>query len=108
MGDDNDATVHDLAEGAEALTTDQIDADATAARIPPLGDEVMSLLAQHVPLALLADLAAPSDRVSSEILRSEGLPEDAWWEAPTDEVRETGLGTEDPSAAVESKKFTTA
>lgn len=102
MGDENDATVHDLtapdeaeidrpsrtlSEGAadpDAADPDAADPAATAAQIAPLGDEVMGLLAQHVPLALLADLAAPSDRDSTEILRSEGLPADAWWEAPSD------------------------
>ena len=102
MGDENDATVHGptvpdeaeidrpgrtLSEGAtdpDATDPDAADPAATAAQIAPLGDEVMGLLAQHVPLALLADLAAPSDRDSTEILRSEGLPADAWWEAPSD------------------------
>lgn len=52
---------------------------------------VMDLLAEHVPLALLADLAAPDGPVSQEILETEGLPDDAWWEteegdpAPSDE-----------------------
>jgi len=92
MGDENDATVHDLTAPDEAeidrpsrtLSEDAADPAATAAQIAPLGDEVMGLLAQHVPLALLADLAAPSDRDSTEILRSEGLPADAWWETPSD------------------------
>ncbi|MHB1489727.1 hypothetical protein GALL_419560 [mine drainage metagenome] len=44
-------------------------------------ETVMGLLAEHVPLALLADLAAPDGPVSQEILESEGLPADAWWEA---------------------------
>ena len=55
--------------------------------VPTTGDEaaeaetVMDLLAEHVPLALLADLAEPDGPVSQEILEAEGLPEDAWWEA---------------------------
>ncbi len=40
---------------------------------------VMDLLAEHVPLTLLADLAAAEPR-SEAILQAEGLPEDAWWE----------------------------
>lgn len=40
---------------------------------------VMDLLAEHVPLTLLADLAAAEPR-SDAILQAEGLPEDAWWE----------------------------
>ncbi|WP_250444069.1 hypothetical protein [Actinotalea sp. C106] len=42
--------------------------------------EVMSLLSQHVPLALLADLAVPSGPASPQILEDEGLPDVAWWE----------------------------
>lgn len=40
---------------------------------------VMDLLAEHVPLTLLADLAVAEPR-SEAILEAEGLPEDAWWE----------------------------
>ncbi len=47
------------------------DVDATGA--------VMHLLAEHVPLTLLADLAAVEPR-SDAILRAEGLPDEAWWE----------------------------
>ena len=39
---------------------------------------VMDLLAEHVPLTLLADLAV-AEPGSEAILRSEGLPKDAWW-----------------------------
>ena len=42
-------------------------------------DVVMDLLAEHVPLTLLADLAVAEPR-SEAILAAEGLPEDAWWE----------------------------
>lgn len=47
----------------------------------------MDLLAEHVPLTLLADLAAAEPR-SGEILRSEGLPEDEWWQ-PEDSSDDT-------------------
>lgn len=47
---------------------------------------VMDLLAEHVPLTLLADLAAAEPR-SEAILQAEGLPEDAWWEG--DDARPT-------------------
>jgi hypothetical protein len=40
---------------------------------------VRDLLAQHVPLALIVDLATP-EATSAEILESEGLPDQAWWE----------------------------
>ena len=44
---------------------------------------VKDLLAEHVPLALIVDLVTP-ESTSTEILESEGLPDDAWWE-PTDD-----------------------
>lgn len=67
---------------------------------------VMDLLAEHVPLTLLADLAVAEPR-SEAILQAEGLPADAWWEgddgrAPGDAA---GAGTPqdelpaDPDAA---------
>lgn len=59
----------EMADGAE----ERSDEDAS--------QEVMSLLSQHVPLALLADLALPDGPESPEILDEEGLPEVAWWEA---------------------------
>ena len=37
------------------------------------------LLAQHVPLALLVDLATPGGPDSREICAAEGCPEDPWW-----------------------------
>jgi len=40
---------------------------------------VRDLLAEHVPLALIVDLATP-EATSAEILESEGLPDEAWWE----------------------------
>lgn len=42
--------------------------------------EMMRLLGEHVPLALLADLADRDGPPSPVILEDEGLPEDAWWE----------------------------
>ncbi|HEY5515690.1 MAG TPA: hypothetical protein VIK12_05735 [Pengzhenrongella sp.] len=72
MGDANDATEHDVA-----------DETATGADSATAG-ALMGLLAEHVPLALLADLAAPTGPHSTEILQSEGLPDDAWWETPGD------------------------
>jgi hypothetical protein len=44
-------------------------------------DDVMGLLAEHVPLALLVDLVTPEGPASEEILRADGMPRDAWWEA---------------------------
>lgn len=56
--------------------------DGTIAAGDPGTDEtVMELLADHVPITLLVDLAeAPH---SEELLQSEGLPEQSWWE-PTE------------------------
>ncbi|MEV7972851.1 hypothetical protein [Cellulomonas sp. NPDC089187] len=45
---------------------------------PQEAHSVMDLLAEHVPLTLLADLATTEPR-SGEILRAEGLPADEWW-----------------------------
>jgi hypothetical protein len=61
--------------GADEVVTSNADREGNEV------DAVMGLLAEHVPLALLADLVAPDGPVSQEILETEGLPEDAWWEA---------------------------
>ena len=42
---------------------------------------VLDLLAEHVPLALIVDLATP-EATSAEILEAEGLPDQEWWEQP--------------------------
>jgi hypothetical protein len=41
--------------------------------------EVMDLLQEHVPLALLCDLSEPEGPHSAEILAEEGQPTDTWW-----------------------------
>jgi len=41
--------------------------------------DVMDLLQEHVPLALLCDLSTPDGPHSAEILAEEGQPTDAWW-----------------------------
>jgi hypothetical protein len=41
---------------------------------------VMSLLHEHVSLALLCDLTAPEGPASREILDTEGEPAQRWWE----------------------------
>ena len=50
----------------------------------PLDDDerVMSLLQDHVPLALVCDLTEPEGPASAEILEAEGEPADRWWEPP--------------------------
>jgi hypothetical protein len=54
----------------------------TADEAVPGGDDalVMSLLQEHVPLALLCDLTAPEGPASREILDIEGEPAQRWWE----------------------------
>ncbi len=51
----------------------------------PDTEQVMDLLADHVPLALLMDLVTPDGPPSADILRAEGMPDDAWWEPGADE-----------------------
>ena len=41
--------------------------------------EVMDLLQEHVPLALICDLSTPEGPHSAEILAKEGQPTDTWW-----------------------------
>ena len=76
MGDANDAIEHDVsgAESGDPPTTAQSD--------------LMGLLAEHVPLALLADLVVASGPPSTEILQSEGLPDVPWWEKPDGDRRD--------------------
>jgi hypothetical protein len=62
---------------------------------------VMGLLAEHVPLTLLADLAVAEPR-SEAILEAEGLPDDAWWEgddaaAPGEHGAGDGAAVREPS-----------
>ena len=41
---------------------------------------VMTLLQEHVPLALLCDLTVPEGPASREIFDTEGGPAQRWWE----------------------------
>ena len=41
--------------------------------------DVMEMLQEHVPLALLCDLSTPEGPHSAEILAEEGQPADTWW-----------------------------
>ena len=82
---------------------DQTGAGATPPGPADPGAAVMRLLAEHVPLTLLADLAAPDGPASQVILETEGLPDEAWWEAdpgiePPDEKRSDEVVL-DPEAA---------
>lgn len=64
----------------EALSGPDPDAAVLEAVDTQASSEVMHLLAQGVPLTLLADLASPGGPASPAILEDEGLPEVAWWE----------------------------
>ena len=47
----------------------------------PAEDElVMTILQEHVPLALLVDLTDTEGPRSAEIMAEEGGPETRWWE----------------------------
>lgn len=46
----------------------------------PADVAVMTLLHDHVPLALLCDLTLPDGPESAAILAEEGAPESRWWE----------------------------
>lgn len=63
----------------DAVTAAEPDDEVTHA-VEQASAEVMALLSEHVPLALLADLAEPAGPPSPAILEDEGLPEVAWWE----------------------------
>jgi len=63
---------------------DQTGSDVTTPDPADLAAAVMRLLAEGVPLTLLADLAAPDGPASQVILETEGLPDDAWWETDSD------------------------
>jgi hypothetical protein len=48
---------------------------------PTRDDELMmSMLQEHVPLALLCDISEPEGPTSAEILATEGAPAEHWWE----------------------------
>lgn len=52
----------------------------TRTMAPAQDEHVMSLLHEHVPLALLCDLAESEGPTSAEILAVEGVPVEHWWE----------------------------
>ena len=60
-------------------TTTTIPMD-TAHRSDRIDLSVMTLLHDHVPLALLCDLTLPDGPESAAILAEEGEPETRWWE----------------------------
>ncbi|WP_199423946.1 hypothetical protein [Actinotalea solisilvae] len=80
-------------EPAVVEAADQVETEASA--------EVMSLLAEGVPLTLLADLVNPDGPASPAILEDEGLPEVAWWDAEDEGATTTpdAAATGDAAAA---------
>lgn len=81
---------------------DHTGSDASAPRpADAAGGAVMQLLAEGVPLTLLADLAAPDGPASQVILETEGLPDDAWWEVDFDGGQASDELAGDPEAAKE-------
>ena len=74
---DGDALTGLEPEPAVVEAVEQADSEASA--------EVMNLLHQGVPLALLADLASPDGPASPSILEDEGLPDVAWWASEADD-----------------------
>jgi len=54
----------------------------TSPPTPPTGtaQEVLDLLAEGVPMALIADLIDPAGPPSPVYLEEEGAPAEAWWE----------------------------
>ena len=53
---------------------------AGTAVLDPVDTVVMTLLHDHVPLALLGDLTLTDGPTSAAILAAEGEPETRWWE----------------------------
>ena len=96
---DQDLTVDvgapDGPNGSDASAFDRADAAGS----------VMQLLAEGVPLTLLADLAAPDGPASQVILETEGLPDDTWWETDGDADQASDEASDelapDPDAARE-------
>lgn len=58
-----------------------VDDDGDRVELVGHPEQVLELLRQGVPMALLVDLTAPSGPASPVILEEEGLPEQAWWDA---------------------------
>jgi hypothetical protein len=61
-------------------TVTMTEATATGATDASRDDLVMTMLQEHVPIALLCDLTEPDGPTSQEILTTEGEPVDRWWE----------------------------
>lgn len=60
---------------------------------------VMGLLAEGIPLALLADLANPKGPSSPAILEDEGLPDVEWWGGSDESGDDRGSEPDDEDSA---------
>lgn len=89
-------SVDEVARLREAAHLEEATAAAEAAAPAEASQEVMHLLSEHVPLALLADLALPDGPASPQILSEEGLPDVEWWETAEDADDTSGTGERAP------------
>ena len=62
------------------MSTTTYTAAPSTAEPDPADAVVMTLLHDHVPLALLCDLTLTDGPTSAAILAAEGEPETRWWE----------------------------
>ena len=62
------------------MSTTTYTAEPGAAGLDLTDTVVMTLLHDHVPLALLCDLTLTDGPTSAAILAAEGEPESRWWE----------------------------
>ncbi|MGI4893744.1 MAG: hypothetical protein ACRYF3_01365 [Janthinobacterium lividum] len=42
-------------------------------------EPVMEMLSEHIPLSLIMDMVSPDGPHSAELLETEGLPSEEWW-----------------------------
>ena len=66
--------------GTTSSTTTRTAEPGTTAVLDVADTVVMTLLHDHVPLALLCDLTLTDGPTSAAILAAEGEPETRWWE----------------------------
>ena len=87
-GEDDAMTSLEPEENVVAAA-EEVDTEASA--------EVMRLLTEGVPLALLADLVNPDGPASPAILEDEGLPDVAWWDAGDEHHQQPADKAEPPA-----------
>ena len=47
------------------------------------GEQLIEMLAEHVPISLIMDLSGPAGPDSRDILDTEGAPDGTWWLTPS-------------------------